>query len=294
MQSGSRGGRNLRSLTLDEWADRVYELYGHHNKDRTIPEIWLSVIQFASEIAEGIRRLEIFEMDKAMAHTFFWFCTFYNQCNRVVSKYSPFFVEEKLWKVIGFKYPHMCGRCRSNPCDCGKKQVEIEFGSYKDLHHPDLERARRIFRGSTYTLKDWMIMFSEIFSNANYRMDLEDIGFHLMEEVGEVSKAIRQLSELKRLPRDPTKREKVLRRRERLKESMLEELGDVFSFLNGLVVKLAFITMGITGEDYQERLKGAEDYLQNIIVKEYEDDKKPEQIRCPDCEDSPCTCEFYF
>jgi NTP pyrophosphatase (non-canonical NTP hydrolase) len=282
----------LEKLTLDKWADELWGLYKDQNVRRSVPEVWLSVAQFSSEIAEGIRKTECLEINRAIAHTFCWLCAFYNRCAKAEPQTSPFYIKEKFWEVIAFKFPGVCGRCGSDPCSCGLNRMALDFRPSNDLHRPELERIRKNFDASNYTLTRWESMFNRIFGNSIYRSSLESIGFHLMEETGEVAKSIRKLTEMGRglSGGEVDSKKGISKAINKERERLMEELADTVSFLYSLATRESFLISGIKRiGSFDRRLSIADEYLVKAVISHYSD-REGKKIRCPDCYNNPCTC----
>jgi hypothetical protein len=296
------------NLTPNEWADKFWSLYSNLNNLRRPSDIWLSVVKNTSEIAEGLRKAEYQETRRAMAHTFCWICAFYNKIVKNKSEDFYFETDLSLAKFIGFKYPNVCGRCTYNACTCGLTNVDQEGHS---LFKPRLIKLRKSFfaRCDDYTLNEFGEMFCDLFSNSIYRLTIETIAFHLMEEVGETARCVRKLTEIGiDKQKSPTRQipsceiyEQDLLKQDYMKHNvcinLVEEIADTISFLFALSVKLSLIESGVTVKegkpDFITRLDSAKGYLTTALAEEYGDPHKPGEIRCPDCGKNPCECNIY-
>lgn len=307
----------LYSLNLDGWAERFWQLYKNQNINRTIPEIWLAAIQSTSVIAEGVRKNTYGEVKKGITHLFSWICAFYNQCtihpNREshyslteldfskyasFKKYKPSWDKEpNLWKIIAFKFPGRCGRCCVSPCNCGLSRVGEFIGKHSDFPK-EIKMYRKNFTkdGQDSSLEDWTSLFTINFSNSIYRSSIENICFHLMEEAGEVARAIRALGELAHEPRDKEERKVFFEKQKMNKEDLIEEMADTFSFLVAIAIKLSFIEISIRNPHYSSErlLEMANPYFVNILIKEFADPSNPDEICCSECKHNPCDCVNYF
>lgn len=199
---------NYRNWSLDDWVKMFEEIYGEKNKGKTDEEIWLHVVEEVAELAEDLRKQHVRprynkkgELEGAViniADTFAWLCAF-------VSKRGS--LEEIVWH----KYPNICSYCFVDTnCLCIAKMSYMD----KEEREKKLETYRRK-KDRPVTLFDWQKMFERIYGNVNRVVTLEQIGFHLMEEVGEVAREIR------------------LRHEQELKD----ELADVFAWIVGITIK---------------------------------------------------------
>ncbi len=283
--------KSLKNLTLDEWADKFWDLYKDVDSKRGLQEIWLAAVNTTSCAAEGIRNSEFLEVNKGLARTFSWLCAFYKRCS-ILPEESSLYIGKKFWEVIGFKYPSVCGRCVNNQCLCGLNRTVIDFQKTHDLYYGRLEKLRGTFDGANHTLQKWSRMFTLIFGNTIYSATIESLGFHLMEETGEVARAIRWLVENDR-------QVKVVNNKDG--DMLIEEIADVFSFLNAVAVKASLLYTGIQTVELnnvrsnkpipiEERLNLAEEYFVDAVINEYKNPEDPKEILCRDCKKNPCGC----
>lgn len=217
--------------TLDEWVDEMWQLYQEHNRKRTISEIWISVSRFVSEIAEGLRKSNFYDSRIALAYTFCWLCSFVAKCKNDDNLYWVYKIEKPFSDIIAYKYPNVCPHCGRGLCGCGQRRIRLE--KEKDKGVPEtLRRERKFFRGyDDFTLSEWVSMFSKIYDNTVYSSRLDDICFHLMEETGEVARAIRYLTELEGIVKDPELAMDKKGELNRKKKELESELADVFSWM---------------------------------------------------------------
>ena len=137
-------------------------------------------------------------------------------------------------------------------------------------------------------------MFNAIYANAHHVLSLETTAFHLLEEVGEASEAIKDLYTFDD-SREPYTPELHATRKERL----LEEIADVFSWMFATALKIKS-TYGRHAEQYRssvvpnaarERFPGL-DFAQ-IIWSKYGMTKSGanwDRLKCPGCQSTPCNC----
>jgi NTP pyrophosphatase (non-canonical NTP hydrolase) len=279
-----------KEQSLEFWVESFVEIYGHQHSRREVTEMWLPVVQYGSKIAEDIRKAEYGAVHEHIAHLFAWFCSFVGRCKYFEDFTHPFYrIEENLSDIIGFKYPNKCGHCASNPCDCSKLRMALEKANDKQIQERRLDRARALFK-KTYpgwTVQDWVDMFAEIYSNSIYSMPIESIAFHLMEEIGEVARAIRGLIEYEGsldAQLDPEYRIDL----ETKRASFKFELADVFSWLIAVYLKLRLIEMGV-GIRLEQEFEGlSEDVWAQYGI--------PDEDRafCARCKKNPCQCVLQF
>jgi NTP pyrophosphatase (non-canonical NTP hydrolase) len=292
--------RSLEEITLEEWSNKIWDLYKVQNEKRKIPDLWLAVVQYVSKIGEGIRKNEYHEVDKGVAHTFCWICVFIKKCNEE-PELSPFVLKKTFSEILSLKFPGVCGRCANKPCICGLDRILIEADSDK-RPTSNLSIHRETFDCSNFSLLNWTLMFSTIFGNSIYSSSLEGICFHLMEEVGEVAKVIRDLIELEELPDEEIKKQEILQQRANLQLKLMEEIADTFSWLCAISIKMGFLIYGIKREsnaidsinELASKLNFVKRYFLKCLIQEYENPNKCGEIYCPKCKLNPCGCSFYL
>jgi len=292
---------SLLRLSLDNWTDKLHDLYHQQNERRLVPEIYLSISEFVSKIAEAMRKAEFAEAERALAHAFCWLCALVNSCTKLAKLDSPFYLgpEISFSTIVAQKFPGVCGRCLSRTCRCGLDRMAVEEAKDKCLPSK-LQEYQHLFAAcaAAHTLEDWSMEFYIIFGQTVYQASLENITLHLMEEVGEVARKVRELTELCELPSDPQEGDKALRLRDRKRSELMGEIADVFSWMNSLSIKLGFITTGLTAtrsmpSSRDRRADDARGYLVNAIINVYQDPQNPGRIRCPRCGQNPCGCSSY-
>ena len=185
--------KNVFSYSLDEWARGVYHVYETPNSKRTLFDMWMSVLETASEVAEALRKPAYEDALSALAYNFAWFCAFHQKCQR---DREPYLIPESLSDVIALKYPNLCGHCELNKCACGNRRIEMEEKKNKVGNYEYLVEHRNSFHYRDKTVDDWINVFRSIYGNSIYATNTEGICFHWFEELGEVAKALRKLAQL--------------------------------------------------------------------------------------------------
>jgi NTP pyrophosphatase (non-canonical NTP hydrolase) len=146
---------------------------------------------------------------------------------------------------------------RPQPCNCLSRITFAEERHlvYKDLHD-ELNDIRLKYAGETRSHKkpgvdDLERMYDAIYGNAYRVFSVQTVAFHLLEEVGEMSKALKDCFTYDAV-REPYTEELKKRRIAELEE----EIADVFSWMNGLLLKIRRVYY----EDAQE-------YFQSLVPK---------------------------
>lgn len=216
--------------------------------------------------------------------------------------------------IIWNKYPGVCPICfwrRVNngikssaeiekPCDCLIHDVENrdkadteEEKKKKEKNNQERVKALRKYARSRLenkpaTIDGWQEMWRKLYEANLRQISLVDIGFHLLEELGEVSDAmLRMYSYTETFDGQPRWNQIWLE----------EEVADVFSWLLTLVNSLQIIP-DIT-EQFLEHL-GVSDILKlhehkimlsRIIWHRY-GSTEHEDFRCQACNELPCECKL--
>lgn len=187
-----------KPVTLREWQAMFGTIYGDRNSKVPFPELWLHLMEEAGQVAEDLRKEKFKRLSYDLPDVFAWLCAFAN-------KYSV-----DLSDVVWNKFPAVCPYCeREEHCIC-------IAGSYPDYEPPRLNDFRLRADKKPEKFEGWENMFRKIYGNVNRTLPYFAIGFHLMEEIGEVAKEIRVDD----------------------REKCKEELADVFAWIIGMVLKV--------------------------------------------------------
>ena len=187
-----------RPLTLAEWQTMFNHIFGRRNAGVPLTDIWLHLMEEAGEVAEDLRKEDFSMLRQDLPDIFAWLCAFAN-------KYGI-----ELGQVAWDKFPGICPYCqRERRCVCiAESYPEYDPTRLIDYRHRQDGRPR--------TLTEWQEMFETIYGNVNKVVPRFGIGFHLMEEIGEVAREIRYGN------RDDCK----------------AELADVFAWVLAIVMKV--------------------------------------------------------
>ncbi|MCB8967444.1 MAG: hypothetical protein H6660_11175 [Ardenticatenaceae bacterium] len=162
-----------KPITLNEWQEMFNLVYGQTNSTLSPIQMWLHLMEEAGEVARDMRKEDYASLANDLPDLFAWLCSFSNQ--------TGIKIEQAVWE----KYPKICPYClRSNNCVC----ISEGFSSY------DSRRLNRYQKNNSKpdSLESWEEMFKNIFGNVNRILSRASIGFHLMEEIGEVASLLRR------------------------------------------------------------------------------------------------------
>jgi NTP pyrophosphatase (non-canonical NTP hydrolase) len=190
--------------------------------------LWLDASQEASRIGEEIRKGEYGEALKRISETFRKICLFVAKCQNE-KRDSPLKLNKSLSEILWWRYPRLCYVCYNYPCKCLSEKKWLEVREKKEAEQEILKNARKTQHPNT--IDEWDDMFKYLYDRNISVLSLEEIGFHFLEEIGEVAGALSSLLQ-KGIDRGELNKRKI---------SLMEELSDAVSWLFGLVHKLANI-----------------------------------------------------
>ncbi len=233
--------------------------------------------------------------------------------------------------IVWFKYPRLCPVCfgrwlwqngqgaedasrlvgerqkdinayfRANPyCTClaAKGDVEERDGGFKKFTKSCLrEYARRMrHHRKPQSLREMAEMVKGIFANNIEVLSVEEIAFHLLEEVGEVSKS---LASLFMQDIEPLEEGAFLAERREKVTDFAEEIADVFSWSVSLLAKIyrflecaaEFAAEYKTVAGTPELVRGNLDRTRNVVDLIWAIYGKGSILVCEQCREFPCNPE---
>jgi len=223
-------------ITIDEFVDIFLNIYGEIDQKRSIEQLWLQVVEESASIAEAVREIEYTNLTMHIADMFCWFCGFINKLK--TEKRKEFRIDDPLSLIIWNKFPNKCPFCQTHPCQCLLKREEIQGRTSEEKNRIYENVAKQAEATKNYRIKELnklCDMFRCIFRPSYYVMPLEEITFHFMEEIGEVSEHIRKLTSLS-LGKKKGQNELL-----KVKKDFKKEIADVFSWLCAIVIKLNYL-----------------------------------------------------
>lgn len=167
----------VRPESLQEWQSMFRAIYKEHD-DRLYEtsSLLLRVVEEMSEMAEALRKDDLPELIKNIPEVFCWLMALYDRLN--------INIEEALWR----KYPGICPYCfREEKCLCITEDSKPKY-NFQDSRYNCFRRDRKRMPKS---LREWQSMFKRIYGNINRLESKKRLWFHFMEEIGEISKALR-------------------------------------------------------------------------------------------------------
>ena len=219
---------NLDAATLDDWQEEFWGVYQRQDRDRNLHQVWSMAYEDATKVGESIREGNPQECLKALAHTFCWIASFVAKLDKdrsVHPRFKGIKQFNKLSSVVWFKYPRACPSCLYPNCIClilkekyGPDKVESFLATRRNSEKPP-------------TIMDgWDKMFADIYDKAHLIRSLSELGFHLLEEMGEVEEVIRKIATWTTNSKYPLKK---------LQKNLVFEVADAVSWCFSIVRKIA-------------------------------------------------------
>lgn len=287
--------KNHSEASLNQWQNHFEKIYGKRNKGKDPEVLWFRVFENASKVAESLRRYQYGEAMQFVSHVLCWLSGF---CSRT---------DRNIGRIVWEKYPSVCPYCRKDTehkvksCTCQAHRVEIEeAATHKKgtmIDEGTLEYFREHFK-KPRTLDRWVNMFAKLYGNSNYAASIEHIGFHLMEEIGEVGRAWRRKQEFAtRVQKKLEKDTDIEKAKTQFEMDIDYEIADIFSWLCALVNKISWIieaaeNFGKSANEIKFRSRGAVHFempevtLSSFVFAEY-------GKGCPNCGKMTCTEECF-
>jgi len=320
---------NRRTASLEMYQSDVLEVWPANMTQRPALYVWLHVVRHASAACEGVRKNEWNVILDELGALVLWWLAFIGKLNGLATSRGddvifalPFTASQVIWN----KYPHVCPvefglyvirhktasldeiweATTNMECSClaRKKEVEKRSSDEKLYARERLYAFARAFpRWKPKSMSSFEGMLTSIFSGSIYVLTPQEIAFHLMEEVGEVSRALANLEVSQALIRKGKAKVSTFEQ-ERYHGvlGLCEELADVFSWTIGLILKVRLLLSSF--DEYFEAVPGTEaGMLANIRALLGRDADKINicdiiwrkygiggRLRCAICGERPCKC----
>jgi hypothetical protein len=283
-------------LQLEDYVRLVPQIYGAHDQNRSIWDVWCHTLHHGAAVAERIRKeVPADKLFTEVADFSLWLFTAVQKLSGGLGRRKTIAetpietlirIESSCSDLIWHRYPGVCHVCHARrrgrgitsrsgllrPCDCFHQTPDRRG---KDEKRADSRLLRQFSEANQgrkpKTIDAWQQMFASIYGANIKRLSTAEIGFHLMEELGEASDALVRMysytvSDFR--TGEPNWR-----------QARLEgQIADTFSWLFSLVDKLSE-TKPIT--------------LSQVIWRRYGSDRL-NSFRCPVCDKPRCSCPLLF
>ncbi len=209
--------------------------------------------------------------------------------------------EDNASRLVGERQKEINAHFRVNPyCTCLAAKGEVEerdpnFSKFAKNCLRDYARRMRHHR-KPQSLREMAELVKTIFANNIEVLSVEEIAFHLLEEVGEVSKSLASLfmQDVEQLETEAF----LAERRDKVAD-FAEELADVFSWAVSLLAKIyrflecaaEFAAEYKTVDGTPELVRGNLDRTRNIVDLLWTIYGKGSILVCEHCRELPCNPE---
>lgn len=187
---------------LDWWTMNLPPIYKAKLAGRTPTDVWSKVAEHGSGVGEAVREASFEQLVSRLAQAMGWVLIFFDQArngtwpglDRPFKEAgwdgSDFGSINSLGEVVLYHYPKICPHCLGDKCKCvlgTKPSKEQRLDALEDWRH----RNRADFDRTWYQLED---RFGDLYKHDDRIKSHADIGFHFLEEIGEVGKALRMVA----------------------------------------------------------------------------------------------------
>lgn len=256
-------------LTTKDYRDASLERY-QESIAETWPELmrrpalytWLRVVAHATTACEEVRKRAWDVTLRELGDLVNWWLAFIAKLNRLATVPENdndvvFALPLRPSDIVWLKYPEVCpvefglavgegnlptwDNRPADLCQClaRKKENEDRSPEQKELAKTRLrEFAIRNSERRPESMAELESCLRRVFSSSVYAIQIDEIAFHLLEEVGEVSQALAQASISHAVTQKDAPSELFETERTIAAQSIAEELADVFSWTVSLVDKL--------------------------------------------------------
>jgi NTP pyrophosphatase (non-canonical NTP hydrolase) len=198
--------KNYPDANFSLWQEEFAFIY-RHDHAVTLENLWLNTVDLASQVGEAIRKKKFTKAREYATLTCVFIMRTFARINNPFSNPELPSVEhlkterfDSLDKIIWFKVPGYCYRCIENPCVCEssqKKEEEIEIWGTEGVEDPRpnfLTEQRANIEDMPSTPEGWFEMLDKIYVDLRGRTSIAESGFHFLEEIGEVARALTNAS----------------------------------------------------------------------------------------------------
>lgn len=312
----------LGVLSVDDYVDIVKNVWTGFHSRRTVIDYVLHVLDHATKLGEAIRREDADLILRQTAETANWLFGFVAKLQTDKTGWeSRFNIPVKFSHMIWHKYPNICPHCfqRVYMIDQGQKAAnytadlkgkckycladypkvekrtnELEYEELKKLSDTELRKyAQENLEEIPKTLKKMETMFHRMYEANTALSTLEKIGFHILEETGEMSRAVIDIY----TDKNP---DKILPDKQ---YDLCDEAAEVFAWLCSLTLRVRnqadnfdrywsrLVTYALPTPKSEKLSKRVG--LEQILWVNYRN-KETKRYQCDYCKRPRCKCKLEF
>jgi len=170
-----------KKYTLDEWQKHLDRIYGARNRARTNSETWYRMLEEIGEVLQAARPPSLSAIETTLPDLFVWLAALADVENI------------SLTDAVGNRFAYGCPYCGAmENCGC------IYYPDRSVVQHRRVETETPLFAPlEEKPLDMWVEAFDRLYGVSNRDRALMDIISRLVENAGEVAKALRE-----KLPRE--------------------------------------------------------------------------------------------
>ena len=296
-------------MSVDTYVKIVPDVWVDFHERRTTLDYALHLFDHASKLGEAIRKDELDIIFDELAELTNWLFGFVAKLGGKKSGWEAAFnIRTKFSHMIWAKYPGTCCHCLERAYRVTGQMPEKSYQPYKKctclINYPGVEYredreeikkerrefAKRIKDAKPTTLVGMEKMFHEIYEANVSVWTIESVGFHLLEEVGEIGRSLIDLYTTR------GSSNQSLTSIETREDNLCDEIAETFSWTCSLTAKLKQLFKPT--DDYYKSMVMEKKMAPNLaktihlewaIWKKYRD-PSTYCYRCTYCGHSPCTC----
>ncbi len=219
--------------SFDDWAFIAREVSGEKFMKLHPSEVFLFLSESGGIIAENVRRNRYHEV---LSNLGFCLYSLINMYNRIVyhPKFEEVFAPGEFFGLDQFifeRFPRRCPYCGGDHCICAIKFSDSENRTLEEKRAMKEEvnkmlQIARVTEKPPERLDDFKALFKGIYGQGHQYMTIDNICFHLLEEIGELAQALRNLING---PPDSFRE---------LRDEFMSEIADIISWIFALWRKI--------------------------------------------------------
>lgn len=283
---------------IEEWVSNLVAMYNGKVAGVEPSCVWSRVAVHGSAVGEAFRENRFGDLVKHLGQSLGWELVFFGLARSGTwgNLASPFaedgwdgiqYPSKKKYdhitqfgEVVHYHYPEVCPHCLGKRCSCAPSlRLEDEYRRER------IKTLRWETKGRIDTIWDELEKrLLDLYSHDDIRKSYAEIGFHFLEEIGEVTNAIEILGRAKEripsIPDSPTTGTWA--------GQFIEELADVVSWATSLVRRIKLDLQNycaLCDTEPPETHLVEHLSLQWVLVSTYIRDG---QMQCPTCGESIC------
>lgn len=249
---------NKIPVTLTDWQILSWERNGPALLQHSTSDICLRLVEATGSVAEAVRRNRYHLIIDELAMGF----------RRLLDVYNRVAYDQELGRIfsvgsigsmgleasIFYKFPRRCFLCGAPHCECNVRgdtddRTKEDEKKFRELAAEAL-RIARINEKPPKTLDEFEEMFAHIYGQGHRYSNIDSINHHLMEEVGEVMTAHRNLKECAQAGFAFDEKENKKLNPSECWSNFCSEIADIVSWTTALRRKADFhITRAYGGSD---------------------------------------------